>query len=59
MGVKLALTVREECTLKVFENKVLRRPFGSKGEEGTVGWRKLHIEKLQNFILENIIRVIK
>jgi hypothetical protein len=24
------------------ENKALKRALGSKGEEGTAGWRKLH-----------------
>ena len=27
MGVKLLLTLREECRLRVFENRVLRRIF--------------------------------
>jgi hypothetical protein len=32
----------------VFENKVLRRIFGLKGEELTGGWKKLHEEELHN-----------
>jgi hypothetical protein len=32
--------------LTVFENKVLRRIFGSEEEEGTRGRRKLHKEEL-------------
>jgi len=28
MGVKLSLLLREECRLKVFEKRVLRRIFG-------------------------------
>jgi hypothetical protein len=32
MGVKLGLTLREEHSLKRFENRVLRRIFGLKGE---------------------------
>jgi hypothetical protein len=38
----LSLTLREEHRLKVFENRVLRRIFGSKREEVTGGGRKLH-----------------
>jgi hypothetical protein len=38
----------ETCSLKmwliVFENLVLRKVFGSKREEVTEYWRKLHIE---------------
>jgi hypothetical protein len=30
----------------VFENRVLRRIFGSKRDEVTGGWRKLHNEEL-------------
>jgi hypothetical protein len=43
MGVKL--TLREEQRLRVFENGVLRRIFGLKGEEVMAGWRKLHNEE--------------
>jgi hypothetical protein len=32
----------------VFENRVLRRIFGPKRDEVSGGWRKLHIEELQN-----------
>jgi hypothetical protein len=35
-------TLREECRLRVFENKVLRRIFGSKRDEVTGEWRRLH-----------------
>jgi hypothetical protein len=38
----------EEHRLMVSENRVLRRIFGSKGDEVTGGWRKLHSEKLHN-----------
>ena len=37
-----SLTLREEGRLRVFENRVLRRVFGSKKDELTGGWRKLH-----------------
>jgi hypothetical protein len=33
-----SLTVREEYGLRVFENRVLRRIFGPKGEEVTGRW---------------------
>jgi len=36
-----SLTLREVCKLRVFENRVLRRIFGSKRDEVTGGWRKL------------------
>ena len=37
-----SLTLREECRMRVFENRVLRSIFGSKGDEVTLEWRKLH-----------------
>ena len=37
-----SLTLREECRLKVFENRVLRRIFGPKRDKVTGEWRKLH-----------------
>jgi hypothetical protein len=44
----------------VFENRVLRRIFGPKRDEETVGWRKLHNEELHNlYSSPSIIRVIK
>jgi hypothetical protein len=44
----------------VFENRVLRRIFGPKGDEVTAGWRKLHNEKLHNlYSSPSIIRMIK
>jgi hypothetical protein len=46
--------------LRVFENAVLRRTFGPKGEEVAGGWRKLHNEKLHHlYTTPNISRVIK
>jgi len=38
------LTLREECRLWLFDNRVLRRIFGSKRDQITVEWRKLHEE---------------
>jgi hypothetical protein len=36
---------REAQRLGVFENRVLRRIFGPKGEEVVGGWRRLHNEE--------------
>jgi hypothetical protein len=38
--------LKEESRLRVFENRVLRRIFGSKRDEVTGEWRKLHNEEL-------------
>jgi hypothetical protein len=44
----------------VFENRVLKRVFGSKRDEVTGEWRKLHNEELSDlFSLPNIVRVVK
>jgi hypothetical protein len=52
--------VREEHRLRVFENRVLRRIFWSKGDEVTGKWRRLHNEELYDlYSSQNIIRVIK
>jgi hypothetical protein len=46
--------------LRVFDNRVLRRIFGSKREEVVGGWRRLHNEELHNIhSLPHIIRVMK
>ena len=54
-----SLTLREECRLRVFENRILRRMFGPKrGENGE--WRRLHNEELHSLYRSpNIVRVIK
>jgi len=55
-----SLTFKDERRLRVFENKVLRRVFGTKRDEVTVEWRKLHNEELNDlFSLPNIMRVVK
>jgi len=52
-----SLTLREECRLRVFENRVLKRIFGTKREEVTGEWRKLHNEELTNpYSSPNIIQ---
>jgi hypothetical protein len=43
-----SLTLREGYRLKVFENRVLRRTFGSKMDDVTGSWRKVHNEELHN-----------
>jgi hypothetical protein len=55
-----SLTLREECRLRVFENKVLRRIFGPKRDEVTGEWRRLHKKELYAlYCSPNISRVIK
>jgi len=55
-----SLTLREERRLRVFENRVLRRVVGSRRDEVTGEWRKLHNEKLNYlYCSPNIVRVIK
>jgi hypothetical protein len=55
-----SLILREECRLRVFENRVLRRVFGPKRDEVTGEWRKLHNEELNDlYFLPNIVRVVK
>jgi hypothetical protein len=55
-----SLALREEHSLKVFENRVLRRIFGPRRDEIIGGWRKLHNEELHNFCSStNIIRMMK
>jgi len=50
----------ERRRLRVFENRVLRRVLGSKRDEVTVEWRKLHNEELMDlYSLPNIVRAVK
>ena len=53
------LTLREECTLRVSENRVLRRIFGPMRDEITGEWRKLQKEELYDlYYSSNVIQVI-
>jgi hypothetical protein len=53
-------SLMEEHTLRVFENRVLRRIFRLKQEELTGGWRGPHNKELHNlYASSNITRVIK
>jgi hypothetical protein len=53
-------TLREECRLREFENKVLRRIFGPKRHEVTGEWRRLHNKEIcALYSSPNIIPVVK
>jgi hypothetical protein len=55
-----SLTLREECRLRVFENRVLRRIFGPRSNEVTGEWRKPHNEKINDlYCSPNIVQAIK
>ena len=46
--------------LRLFENRVLRRIFGSKRDEVTGEWKRIHNEELNDlYFSPNTIRVIK
>jgi hypothetical protein len=54
------LTLREEHRLRVFEDRVLGRIFGSKRDEMEGGWEKQHNDELHNlYSSPNIIRMMK
>ena len=54
-----SLTLRVERTLKVLENRGLRRIFGPKRDDVTGDWRKLHFEKLNDlYCSPKIVRVM-
>jgi hypothetical protein len=55
-----SITLREECSLRVFENWVLRRIFGPKRDEITWERRKLHKEELNDlYTSPDVFPVIK
>jgi hypothetical protein len=52
--------MREERRLRVFENRMLRRVFGSKRDELAGEWRKLHNVEFNDLNTSpNIVRGIK
>jgi hypothetical protein len=54
------MTFWEECRLRVFKNRVLRRILGPKRDEVTGVWRKIHNEELNDlYSSPTIVRVIK
>jgi hypothetical protein len=54
------LTLREEHTLSVFENRVLKRTLGPMRDKVMEGWRKLYNEELHDlYSSPSIIRIIK
>ena len=54
-----SFTLREECRLNLFENRILKQIFGPK-REANRKWRRLHNEELQKlYHFPNILRVIR
>jgi hypothetical protein len=54
------LTLRENHRLRVFENRVLRRILGLKGDQEMGGWRKLHNGELHDlYPSPTVIWIIK
>jgi hypothetical protein len=54
------LALKEECRLRVFDNRVTRRIFGPKRDEVTGEWSRLRNKELYAlYSSPNIIQVIK
>jgi hypothetical protein len=47
--------MREECRLRVFENRMVRKILGLKKDEITGDWRRLHNEEFYYLFSPNII----
>jgi len=59
-GETWSVKSREEQKLQVFENNLLRKFIGSRKEEETQEWRRLHNEELYDlYYSPKIIRVVK
>jgi hypothetical protein len=58
LNKKRTISVVLRKSLRVFENRVMRRIFGTERDEVMGGWRKLR-ELSNSFSLPNIIRVIE
>ena len=55
-----SLILQEERKVRVFQNMMLKRIFGSMSDEVTGEWRRLHNEELNDlYCSPNIVRVIK
>jgi len=52
----LSLTLRAECRLRMFKNRVLRRIFGPKRDEVITEWKKLRNEINDLYSSPNFIR---
>ena len=61
MGVQFRRSsLWEECRLRMFVNRVLRRIFGSKRDEVRQEWSKLYGEEIfDQYSSPNIVRLIK
>jgi hypothetical protein len=56
----LSVKLREEHRLRVLENRILWRIFGTRRDEVTGEWRELHSEELHSLYLSpNVVRQIK
>jgi hypothetical protein len=55
-----SVKLREEQRLRVFGNSLLRKNLGSRKDEVTKEWRRLHSEELHDtYYSPNIIRTVK
>jgi hypothetical protein len=52
-------SLREEHRLRAFDNRVLRKIFGTKRDEVTGEWKRLHNEELCDLYFSPNIRMIK